>query len=137
MLNKTYKSSGEPMGTTNQPSLYERLGGESAIEAIVKALYSRVLADDDLKAFFEQTAMDKQLAMQHDFLCAALGGPMAYAGKPLSHVHQGRGITTRHFAKFVQHFLETLQELGVSREDSDEVISRLNAFANEITGLSY
>jgi len=118
-------------------SLYDRLGGESAIEAIVKALYDRVLADVDLRAFFEKTPMDKQRAMQHEFLCAALGGPMSYTGKPLAYVHQGLGITTRHFAKFVQHFLETLRDLGVSDEDADEVISRLNTFANEITSTSY
>ncbi len=122
---------------TTKLSLYDRLGGEPAIDAIVKALYDRVLADADLKPFFEKTPMDRQRVMQHEFLCAALGGPMAYTGKPLAHVHQGRGITTRHFAKFVRHVLEILQELGVSSEDADEVISRLNAFANEITGISY
>ena len=118
-------------------SLYDRLGGESAIDSIVQALYDRVLADPDLQPFFAHTPMDKQRAMQREFLCAALGGPMSYSGKPLTHVHQGRGITTRHFAKFVQHFLETLRELEVSREDADAVISRLNAYANEITSISY
>jgi len=122
---------------TTKPSLYERLGGEPAIEAIVKALYDRVLADAELRPFFEHTPMDTQRAMQQAFLSAALGGPASYAGKPLTHVHQGRGIATRHFAKFVRHFLETLRELGVSSEDADEVISRLNTHANEITGISY
>jgi len=118
-------------------SLYERLGGEAAIDAVVKALYDRVLADDELKPFFEHTPMERQRAMQHEFLCAALGGPMSYTGKPLAHVHQGRGIKTRHFAKFVQHVLDSLRDLGISEEDADAVISRLNTFANEITGLSY
>lgn len=120
-----------------QPSLYERLGGEPAVETMVKALYDRVLADTDLRPFFANTPMDKQRAMQHEFLCAALGGPMAYTGKPLSHAHQGRGITTWHFARFAQHLLDALREMGVSEEDADAVISRLNAYANEITGTSY
>lgn len=122
---------------TTDPSLYERLGGEPAIEAIVKTLYGRVLADPELQPFFEHTSMEKQSTMQHEFLCAALGGPMAYTGKPLSHAHQGRGITTRHFARFAQHLLDALHEMGVSSEDADAVISRLNAYANEITGTSY
>ncbi len=123
--------------TTSELSLYDRLGGEPAIDALVNSLYDRVLADAELQPFFEHTPMDKQRAIQHEFLCAALGGPMAYTGKPLGYVHQGLGITTRHFAKFVQHCLESLQDLGVSGEDTDEVISRLNTFANEITGTSY
>lgn len=124
------------MNATNL-SLYERLGGESAIESIVKAFYDRVLADVDLKPFFEKTSMDNQRFMQHEFLCAALGGPMTYTGKPLAHAHQGRGITTLHFAKFIEHLLETLRDLGVSDEDADAVISRVNTYANEITGASY
>jgi hemoglobin len=123
--------------TSPKQSLYERLGGEAAIEAMVNNLYARVLADDELRHFFENTSMDKQRAMQLEFLCAALDGPVTYSGKPLTHVHQGRGITTRHFSIFVQHFIDTLRALGVSGEDADEVISRLNTRANEITGISY
>ena len=122
---------------TTEPSLYDRLGGELAIDALTKAFYDRVLVDIDLKPFFEDTPMEKLLAMQHEFLCAALGGPVTYTGKPLAYVHQGRGIKTQHFAKFVQHLLETLRDFGVSDEDADEVISRLNRRANEITGTSY
>jgi len=122
---------------TSKPSLYERLGGEAAIDALVTALYDRVLADDELKPFFEQTPMDKQQAMQREFLCAALDGPAAYTGRPLTYVHQGRGITTRHFARFVGHALDSLRALGVSDGDADEVIARLNTRVNEITGTSY
>ncbi len=120
-----------------KPSLYDRLGGEQAIEAITKAFYQRVLADEELRPFFENTEMDKQLCMQREFLSSALDGPVAYMGKPLSHAHQNRGIQARHFALFVRHFLDTLRAFGVSEEDTDEVISRLNTRHNEITGNSY
>ena len=124
------------MNTTTQ-SLYERLGGDLAIKGITEAFYDRVLADVELKPFFEHTAMDKQRCMQHEFLSAALGAPMAYTGKSMAYAHQGRGIKMQHFAKFVQHFLDTLRDLGVSEQDADEVISRLNALSNEIIGRSY
>ncbi len=118
-------------------SLYDRLGGESAIEAITKAFYDRVLKDIELKPFFEHTLMEKQINMQNTFLSQALGGPATYTGKPLAYAHQGRGITTKHFSKFVQHFLDTLREFGVSEKDADEVISRINTLSNEITSKSY
>jgi hemoglobin len=122
---------------TPQLSLYERLGGEPAIETIVKAWYARVLEDPELGPFFQHTTMEKQHTMQHEFLCAALGGPMTYTGRPLSHAHQGRGITALHFAKFTQCLLDTLLDMGISQRDADDVISRLNAYVNEITGISY
>lgn len=120
-----------------ESSLYDRLGGESAIADLTTAFYDRVLADAELKPFFEHTSIEKLRVMQREFLCAALGGPQTYTGKPLAYAHQGRGITMQHFAKFVQHFLDTLREFGVSSEDADEVIARLNTRANEIIGLSY
>ena len=120
-----------------EPALYDRLGGESAINTLTKAFYDRVLADVELKPFFEHTSMDRLRVMQHEFLCAALDGPVTYSGKPLAYVHQGRGITAQHFAKFVQHFLDTLRDFGVSDEDAYEVISRLGTRANEVIGNSY
>jgi hemoglobin len=120
-----------------EPSLYDRLGGELAIDTLTKAFYDRVLADIELKPFFEHTSMDRLRAMQHEFLCAALDGPVTYTGKPLAYAHQGRGITAQHFAKFVQYFLDTLRDFGVSDEDAYEVISRLNTRANEVIGNSY
>ena len=122
---------------TSELSLYDRLGGELAIAAITKDFYGRVLKDVELKPFFEHTSMEKQAAMQNLFLAQALGGPVTYTGKPLAYAHQGRGIATKHFAKFVQYFLDTLRDYGVSVEDADEVISRLNRLSNEITSKSY
>ena len=34
---------------TNKPSLYERLGGEDMISALIPAFYVRVLADPELE----------------------------------------------------------------------------------------
>ncbi len=125
------------MNATKKPSLYDRLGGEMVIETITKAFYDRVLKDAELKPFFIHTDMAKQVNMQRGFLSAALGGPMVYSGKSLAHAHQGMGIKTQHFALFVQHFLDTIREHGVSEEEADEVIGRLNTYSNEITGKSY
>ncbi len=120
-----------------EPTLYDRLGGGMAIDALTKAFYDRVLADIELKPFFEHTSMETLRTMQREFLGAALDGPVSYTGRPLAYVHQGRGITERHFARFVGHFLATLRDFGVSNDDADEVIARLNTRANEILGNSY
>lgn len=121
----------------NTPSLYERLGGEEAISALIPAFYTRVLADDDLRPFFKGTSMAKLHAMQHEFFAMATGGPLAYTGRPLAHAHHGRGITPQHFARFTSHLVETLLDMGATREEVDEVIQRINASMNEVVGVSY
>lgn len=119
------------------PSLYERLGGEDMISALIPAFYVRVLADPGLAPFFSHTALDKLHAMQREFFVMATGGPIQYSGRPLAHAHHGRGITRQHFSQFTGHLVETLLDMGVTQEEADEVIERINLMANEITGTSY
>ena len=122
---------------TNKPSLSERLGGEDMISALIPAFYVRVLADPELGPFFKHTELEKLHAMQHEFFVMATGGPLQYSGRPLAHSHHGRGITREHFARFTGHLLETLRDMGVTQEETDEVIERINAMTNEIIGASY
>ncbi|WP_395746760.1 group 1 truncated hemoglobin [Prosthecobacter sp.] len=122
---------------SESPSLYERLGGEEMISALVPAFYARVLADAELGPFFRHTELEKLHAMQREFFVMATGGPLQYSGRPLAHAHHGRGITRHHFGLFTGHLLETLQDMGVTQEEADEVIQRINAVTNEITGASY
>jgi len=121
----------------NSPSLYERLGGEDMIAALIPAFYVRVLADPDLGPFFKHTALEKLHSMQREFFVMATGGPIQYSGRPLAHVHHGRGITRQHFARFTSHLVETLLDMGVTQEEADEVIERINTTTNEIVGASY
>lgn len=118
-------------------SLYERLGGCAGVEALVEAFYIRVLADPELAPFFRDSSIERLRKMQTEFFNRALGGPVAYSGRPLAHVHHSKGITRHHFALFVGHLLETLKDYGCDDRETDEVIEHINTFANEITGTSY
>lgn len=118
----------------NHPTLFERVGGEQMIAEVVDGFYDRVLADPELKPFFRNTSIDKLRSMQREFFGAALDGPVTYTGKPLSHVHHGRGITKHHFTLFVNHLLDTLRDRGINDQDVTDIISRIRIYADEITG---
>ena len=118
----------------NTQTLFERVGGEQAIDELIHEFYDRVIADSELKPFFRKASMDKLRRMQREFFSAALDGPITYTGKPLSHVHHGRGITKHHFALYVAHLLDTLRDLKISDQDVQEIIGRINTYADEITG---
>lgn len=120
-----------------ESTLYDRLGGDAGIESLVIAFYVRVLADPELAPFFRDTEIEKLHVMQREFFAMALGGPVTYSGRPIAHVHHGRGITAKHFARFSACLLQTLEDLGVSAEESEDVIARLNRHVNEVTGVSY
>ena len=58
-----------------KPSLYERLGGQGAIAAVVETLLKRVVGDTRFNSYFAEADMphlQEQLVAQ---LCQATGGP--------------------------------------------------------------
>ena len=118
----------------NTQTLFERVGGEPAIEELIHGFYDRVTADPELKPFFRKASLEKIRRMQREFFSAALDGPITYTGKPLSHVHHGRGITKHHFALYVNHLLDTLRSLKISDQDVQDIIGRINTYAGDITG---
>ncbi len=107
------------------------------IASLIPAFYVRALADPVLAPFFKHTALDKLHGMQREFFAMATGGPITYSGRPLAHAHHGRGITKHHFALFTGHLVDTLLDIGVTQEEADEVIKRINSYTNEVTGTSY
>ena len=115
-------------------TLFARIGGEKTIAELLGDFYDRVLADPELKPFFNNTSMDKLGRMQREFFSAALDGPITYTGKPLGHVHHGRGITKHHFALYVNHLIDTLRDYGITDQDAQDIIGRISTYANEITG---
>lgn len=106
-------------------SLFSQLGGEEAVGAVVGPFYARVLADDELRPFFDGVDIDKLERMQTEFFTVALGGPGTYAGMTLADAHRGRGIRPRHLARFTEHLVATMLERGMAADAVDEVAARV------------
>ena len=119
------------------PTLYEKLGGESGVESLISSFYGRVMADSHLAPFFSHSSIEKVKAMQKEFFAMALDGPAQYSGESLAQAHHGRGIHEQHLSRFVGHLLATLEDKGVNDDEAREVCDRINTYANEITGVSY
>ncbi|ORU92433.1 MAG: globin [Cycloclasticus sp. symbiont of Bathymodiolus heckerae] len=118
-------------------SLYEKLGGEAAVDAAVDLFYRKVLADDRINNFFDGVDMAGQLAKQKAFLTMAFGGPNNYTGADLrtGHAHLvERGLNDSHFDAVVENLGATLTELGISDELIGEVVAVCEPTRNDILG---
>jgi len=56
--------------------LYDRLGGDDAMELVVDIFYRKVLEDDLVAKFFEDVDIAGQRLKQKAFLAMAFGGPI-------------------------------------------------------------
>lgn len=120
-----------PAEKKGEPSLYDQLGGEKAVDAAVDLFYKKVLADDRVNGFFKGVDMDRQRAMQKGFLTFAFGGPNNYKGRDLRTAHAHlvqKGLNDKHFDIIVEHLGATLKELGVK----DELIKKAADVANSV-----
>jgi hemoglobin len=113
-------------------SIYDRIGGHEAIEVVVEDFYVRVLADDQLAAFFAGTNMSRLKGKQTEFFAAALGGPDPYTGAPMKQVHQGRGISMHHFNLVAGHLGAALAAAGVPAETVTEILCAIASLAPDI-----
>ncbi len=97
-------------------SLYERIGGEAAVDAAVDLFYRKVLADKYVSRFFDTVDMEAQAAKQKGFLTMAFGGPNNYTGRDMRAAHQKMveemGLNDMHFDQILAHLRSTLAELG-------------------------
>jgi hemoglobin len=94
-------------------SIYDSIGGEPAVRAVVDDLYARLLADRQLAAFFTGTDLQRLKAHQRAFIAAAIGGPEIFAGPDMAAAHAGLVIGDDDFDAVVAHLVGSLTALGV------------------------
>ena len=113
-------------------TLYEKIGGEAAVDAAVDLFYQKVLADERIKHFFEGVDMEKQHRMQKGFLTFAFGGPNNYNGRNMAAAHrklvEEKGLDDSHFDAVMEDLGATLVELGVP----DELIAEAAGIAESV-----
>ena len=113
-------------------SLYQKLGGKAALEAVVDAFYVKVLADKRIKDIFADVNMDKQAKRQKAFLSAAFGGPVAWTGKDMRKAHADLKLTEEHFNAVAENLLKTLEDFKVKKELIDQVMAIAGSVKNDV-----
>jgi len=119
-------------------SLFDRIGGEGAVNAAVDIFYRKVLGDDSISHFFEDTDMDGQIAKQKSFLTMAFGGPNEYTGADMRAAHAPlveKGLNESHFTAVAGHLQATLKELGVTEDLIGEVMAIAGSTHDDVLGL--
>ncbi|HAT6355250.1 TPA: group 1 truncated hemoglobin [Legionella pneumophila] len=120
-------------------SLFERLGGQNAVNAAVDIFYRKMLMDDRVNYFFDDVDMEQQILKQKGFLTMVFGGPNHYTGKSMREGHKhllARGLNDSHVDIVIGHLGETLKELGVNEEDIQKVAAIANSVRDDVLGRS-
>jgi len=113
-------------------TLFERIGGEAAVDAAVDLFYTKVLADERISHFFDNLDMAAQANKQKAFLTMAFGGPNNYTARDMRSSHAHLGLEESHFDAVVELLASTLSELGVSNDDIGEVAKIADSVKDDV-----
>lgn len=106
-------------------SLYQKIGEQPAITAIVDNLINIIGQDDVIFAHFAQSNVSHFKEKLTVFLCQITDGPCAYKGDTMQDIHQGMYINKNQFNHFVELFIDAMEESNISYPIQNELLARL------------
>jgi hemoglobin len=122
-------------GGGDSKSLYDRLGGKPAIEAVIKDFVENNVAKDTrINARFANTDIPHLEQMLIDQVCMATGGPCKYTGKDMKTAHTGMKITEDEFNALVEDLTKSLDKFKVGDKEKGELLGALGGMKGDIVG---
>mmetsp|Transcript_51405 Transcript_51405/g.135605 ORF Transcript_51405/g.135605 Transcript_51405/m.135605 type:complete len:1160 (+) Transcript_51405:44-3523(+) len=135
------ESTGGRMGKGKQQkddksrTMYERIGGDLNLEALVEVVYIKALVDSRVRSFFEINVRKLQTIRKKvfQFLSGFLGGPKLYDSTNVKPSHYHMNITDFHFDAMWDLFADTLKELGIHPDCAKDFLAAMNRVRKDIT----
>jgi len=115
-------------------TLYERLGGKAALQAVVGELWTNVAADARINGRFKYTKPEAFGGQLVEFLCQASGGPCQYQGKDMKSAHTGMKLTDAEFNALAEDTTKALDKFKVPAREQSEVIGLLASLKGDVVG---
>ena len=105
--------------------LYQRLGGQGAIVAVIDDFIGRVAADPRIKIRFSNTDIPRLKSALVEFVCMATGGPCKYSGQDMETSHAGMEVVEEEFTALVEDLAAALDHLKVPAKEKGELLGAL------------
>lgn len=125
-------TAGAGSGSAAPAPLYDRLGGQDAITAVVDDFVANIAADARINAFFANADIPGLKQKLVEQICAATGGPCTYTGKNMREAHAGMGVTEAHFNALVEDLVKALDKFQVKDPERTELLTALGGMKSDI-----
>jgi len=122
----------EPQAVAAPASLYDRLGGEAAIRAVVDEFVANVAADTRINKWFENADIERLKGHLVNQIGQASGGPQVYTGRDMKTTHAGMAIDDAAFNALVEDLVKALDKFNVQQQEKDELLGLLGPMRSDI-----
>jgi len=117
---------------TEKKSLYDRLGGKPAIQAVVDDFVGNVAGDSRINKRFAGADIPKLKTRLADQICEATGGPCKYTGQTMKVAHSGMKISDAEFNALVEDLVKSLDKFKVPAQEKNELLTALASMKGDI-----
>ena len=113
--------------------LYDRLGGNPAITAVIADFVDNNVAKDArINKFFANTDLTKLKKLLVEQVAAGTGGPEKYTGRSMKESHAGLKIGVADFNALVEDLVKSLDKFKVPEAEKTELLNVLGPMKGDI-----
>jgi truncated hemoglobin YjbI len=108
--------------------LWDRLGGEKAVRAVVHDFVLAAAGDPKVNFFrdgafkLDEKGVARLEQLLVELVSATTGGPLKYTGRDMKAAHKGMKITEAEFDALAGHLVATLKKFNVPKAEIDELV---------------
>jgi hemoglobin len=113
-------------------TLYQRLGEQAAIQAVIDQFITNVAGDTRINAFFANTDIPRLNRLLVEQVCAGTGGPCTYTGRSMKEAHKGMGVKDADFNALVEDLVAALDKFSVPAAEKNELLGVLGPMKADI-----
>ena len=113
-------------------TLYDDLGGEAGLDAILTRLFASVTTDPRTAPSFEGADIPVVHARLARQICDISDGPCTYDGLSMADAHIGLEVTEVQMNAMIEQLQDAMDAEGVSFRAQNRLLARLAAFHRDI-----
>jgi hemoglobin len=115
-----------------EDTLFADMGGQAGIDKIVDASVDNYLADDRIKAIFDESNIDRLRAEFKVQFCQVAGGGCDYKGHNMTAAHKGLHLNNADFNAVVEDLQAAMDKVGLPFATQNRFLARLAPMQHQV-----
>ncbi|HEX3808677.1 MAG TPA: group 1 truncated hemoglobin [Rhizomicrobium sp.] len=113
-------------------SLYQDMGGTDGLAKIASDTTDNFLADNRIKATFDNTNMDRFRKLLAEQFCVVAGGPCTYTGRSMKDAHKALGLDNADFNAVVEDLQKAMDANNIPFATQNRFLARLAPMQHDV-----
>ncbi len=117
---------------TEKRSLFESLGGESALRLVVEDFITEIGNDPVVYPYFEKASVSHFRQGIYTHFCQIADGPCEYRGDSMVDIHTGMNVSEKAFNRLVELLINALDKNKIDTRTQNRLLEKLAPLRSQV-----